>query len=110
VLRRAADGSRGGLWQLKEWGRWLAIAVQFVGLAQYAVYIARPSLLTDYAAEVNRTMNVNQPQMPAHFQSMIYEISFGFGMLILIAIVWILIHYRAAFRRPIEPRRSNPRR
>ena len=92
-----------GLWRLKEWGRWLAIAVQFVGLAQYAVYIARPSLLTDYAAEVNRTMNVNQPQMPAHFQSMIYEISFGFGMLILIAIVWILIHYRAAFRRPIEP-------
>ena len=97
-----------GLWRLQEWGRWLAIAMQFVGLAQYVVYLARPSLMAGYAAEVNKAMNVNQPQMPAQFQNTMYEISFGFGMLLLIAAVWILIHYRGAFRRPVAPPQIEP--
>jgi len=58
-----------GLWRLEEWGRRLALALQVVGLAQYAVFIVRPSLLTDYTAELNQTMNLAQPPMAAPFQT-----------------------------------------
>jgi len=34
-----------GLWQLKEWGRRLALGLQVLGLAQYVVYLVRPSLM-----------------------------------------------------------------
>lgn len=95
-----------GLWRLEEWGRRLAMAMQLIGLAQFVVYIVRPSLLTNYSAEIDRTMNVTQPQMPAQFQNMIYGVSFGFGILLLIAIVAILHHYRGAFGQSIGPSRT----
>jgi hypothetical protein len=34
---------------------------------------------------------------------MFYIPVFGFSILFLIAIVWILIHYRGAFVRPVVP-------
>ena len=43
-----------GLWQLKEWARRLAMVMQVFGLAQFVVYMARPSLLTNYSTEVNQ--------------------------------------------------------
>jgi hypothetical protein len=77
--------------------------MQVVGLAQLVLYIIRPSLITDYSAEVNQAMNVPQPQSPAQLQTMMYDVSFGFGALLFVAIVWILIHYRGVFRHPNAP-------
>jgi uncharacterized membrane protein (DUF2068 family) len=96
-------GAAVGLWRLKEWGRRLAMVVQVVGLAQYAVYLVRPSLMTNYSAELNRALHLSQPQAPPQFQTMFYIPIFGFGILFLVAIVWILIHYRGAFVRPVVP-------
>jgi hypothetical protein len=82
--------------------------MQVVGLAQLVLYIVRPSLLTDYSAEIDRAMNVPQPQLPAQLQTMMYDVSFGFGALLLLAIFWILIHYRGAFSRPAAPQENQP--
>lgn len=98
-------GAGVGLWKLEEWGRRLAMAIQVVGLAQYVVFLLRPSLLTDLIAEVNRTLNANQPQLPAKFQILMFDVSSGFGMLIVIAFLWILIHYRNVFSHPLAPPR-----
>jgi uncharacterized membrane protein (DUF2068 family) len=92
-----------GLWRLEEWGRRLAIAMQAIGLVQYVVYIARPSLMTRYSEEINRMMNLPQAQPPVQLPTMFYIPVFGFSILFLIAIVWILIHYRGAFVRPVVP-------
>ncbi|HUV69142.1 MAG TPA: hypothetical protein VMW15_05725 [Terracidiphilus sp.] len=89
-----------GLWQLREWARRLALAMQFIGLAQNVVLLARPSLMTRYTEQINRQMNLPQPQGVAQFQTAIYAISFGLGTLFLLAVVAILHHYRAAFNIP----------
>ncbi|MGP8173962.1 MAG: hypothetical protein ACLP7O_05375 [Terracidiphilus sp.] len=91
-----------GLWQLKEWGRLLALGMQAFGLVNTAVYILRPALMLRYSAEIQQRMTPMQPQMPERFQTMIYSASFGFGVLLCIAIAAILIYYRKAFQRPIE--------
>jgi hypothetical protein len=91
-----------GLWQLKEWGRRLTLAMMVFGLAQSVVYLLSPSLLVRYTAEVNRSLSPTQPQLPAQFQSTIYMASFGFGILFCVAIGWALIYYRGAFGRPAE--------
>lgn len=92
-----------GLWRLEEWGRRLAIVLQVAGLAQNAFYMVRPSLLAEYSAEMDRAMDIAQPQMPAQFQTMLYDVSFGFGIVLVMAVLWILIHYRGAFRPPDAP-------
>jgi hypothetical protein len=93
-----------GLWQLKEWGRLLALAMQAFGLVNTAVYILRPALMLRYVAEIQQRMTPMQPQMqlPERFQATMYSVSFGFGVLLCIAIVAVLIYYRKAFQRPIE--------
>jgi hypothetical protein len=93
-----------GLWQLKEWGRLLALAVQALGLVNTAVYLVRPSLILRYYAEIQQRMNPMQPQMqlPERFQTTIYSASFGFAILLYIAIAAILIYYRKAFQCPAE--------
>jgi hypothetical protein len=91
-----------GLWQLKEWGRRLALAMQAFGLVNTAVYLVHPSLILRYSAEIQRRMTPMQPQLPERLQTMMYSVSFGFGVLICIAIAGILIYYRKAFQRPIE--------
>jgi len=102
----AAAGA--GLWRLEEWARRLALAMQVVGLVQLVLYIVRPWLLTDYSAEIDRAMNIPQPQLPAQLQTMMYGVMFGFSAMLLIAIVWILIHYRGAFRPPAAPLENQP--
>jgi hypothetical protein len=97
-----------GLWRLDEWGRKLALGVLAFGVVQAAVYLVRPSLLLRYTAEVNRIMGTIQSPLPAQFQTMIYGLSFGFSALFCIAIAAVLIHYRAAFRPPIEPQPGLP--
>jgi len=92
-----------GLWRLEEWARRLAMAIQALGLVQYVIYVAHPSLMTRYSAEINQTMGLGQQQPPAQFQNSIYIVSFGMGILFLIATMWILHYYRGAFARPGEP-------
>ncbi len=91
-----------GLWQLKGWGWWLALAMQAFGLVNVVVYLLRPSLWLRYTAEINQIMLPAQPQLPERFQTMMYSASFGFGVLIYIAITAILIYYRKAFQHPVE--------
>ena len=95
-----------GLWQLEEWGRRLSLGMQAVGLLQYIVLIARPSLMTRYSGEINRAMNLPQPQPSMQFPGTFYILVFGIGILFLLAIVWILIHYRGAFKPTIVPPQS----
>jgi uncharacterized membrane protein (DUF2068 family) len=92
-----------GLWQLKEWGRLLALAMQAIGLVNTAVYLVRPSLLLRYSAEVHQRLTPMQPQpqLPERFHTMMYSISFGFAILLYIAIVVILIYYRKVFQRTV---------
>jgi hypothetical protein len=96
-------GAAVGLWLLQEWGRRLAIAVQVVGLAQYVAYLVRPSLLTDYSAQMNQTMHISQPPASPQLQTMFYIPIFGFGILFLLAILWVLVHYRGVFRQRVAP-------
>ncbi len=95
-----------GLWRLEEWARRLSLGMQLIGLAQFALYIARPSLFTRYSEEIGANMELTtQPQLPAQFQNTIYAATFGFSALLLIAIMAILHHYRRAFGRPDAPAR-----
>jgi hypothetical protein len=89
-----------GLWRLLEWGRLTALALQAFGLAQSCVSLVWPSLMTRNIGRVNPTINVAHAQLMATLHQMMYNVSFTMGVLFLVAIVWILHHYRAAFQRP----------
>jgi hypothetical protein len=91
-----------GLWQLKEWGRLLALGMQALGIVFCGVYIVRPSLMLRYIAEIQKRLTPMQPQLPEGFQTTMYSVMFGFSILLYIAIVAVLIYYRKAFQRPIE--------
>ena len=92
-----------GLWRLQEWERRLSLAMQAVGLLQYVVLLARPSLMTRYTEEISRTMNLPQSQPPMQLPNVFYIPVFAFSTLFLIAIVCVLVRYRGAFRPPIAP-------
>ena len=92
-----------GLWRLEEWGRRLAMAMQLVGLAQFIVFLVRPSLMKDYSVEIDKAMNVPQLPQAAQFQNMLSSAMFGFEILFVFAILATLHHYRGAFRRSIGP-------
>jgi len=99
----ALAGSVGiGLWQLKEWGRLLALAMQAFGVVYCGVYLVRPSLMLRYVAEIQQRMTPMQPQLPQQFQTMMYSASFGFAILLYIAIIVVLIYYRKAFQSSAE--------
>jgi hypothetical protein len=91
-----------GLWRLEEWGRRLMLALQALALVQNVVYFVCPSLLIRSIAEVNQAMNLPQQQLAAPFQSMLFRVSFGAGILLIIAIVWVLHYYRGEFKRLAE--------
>ena len=93
-----------GLWKLKPWGWWLALAMQVWGMVSCGVYLLRPSLLLHYSAEVQQRLTPMQPQMqmPQQFQITMYSVSLGFSILFCIAIIAVLIYYRKAFQRTAE--------
>jgi hypothetical protein len=97
-----------GLWRLEEWGRRLALGYLAIGVAQCAVYVVRPSLLDRVSAEMNQVMGTMQSPLPPHLQTMIYSVSFGFSLLFCLAIAAVLVHYRAAFRQPIDQQPGTP--
>ena len=91
---------------LREWGRLLMLGLMAAGLANSVVYLVRPALMLQYNTEFYRRMNVPQPQVPAQFQSLMPIATFGFAILFAFGIAAALIHYRGAFKRPIEPPRN----
>jgi sulfite exporter TauE/SafE len=97
-----------GLWQLKEWSRLLALAMQAFGIVICGVYLVRPSLMLRYVTEIQQRMTPGQPQMPQQFQASMYSAIFGFSILLYIAIIAVLIYYRKAFERPTELSTGGP--
>lgn len=97
-----------GLWQLKEWGRLLALTMTALAVVQCGVYVVRPSLMLRYNTEMYRMMGLPQQQLPERFQTIMYSGMFGFSVLLCIAIAAVLIHYRPAFRRPNEHEPQQP--
>jgi uncharacterized membrane protein (DUF2068 family) len=93
-----------GLWQLKEWGRRLAILVQVVGLVQYTAFLLRPSVFAKYNEQVQTAMKMPQQyQQTAQFNQEMVIFSMSLGMLFLIAILITLHYYRGKFRATTEP-------
>jgi hypothetical protein len=94
-----------GLWQMKKWGYQLALGLMAFGLIQSIVYLVRPSLMLRYMEEVNGAMGSIQSQspLPAGFQTAMTNASFGFSVLFMLAILAVLIRYRAVFDDRGEP-------
>jgi hypothetical protein len=86
-----------GLWQLKEWGRRMELALLALGAVHCLVLLVRPSLLTRMNAEVSRVMQVQQPAWTAHFQTVLYRGTFGFSMVLIAAFIVVLQVYRSKF-------------
>jgi uncharacterized membrane protein (DUF2068 family) len=97
-----------GLWRLEEWGRRLAILMMAIGVAQTAVYAAFPSLMLRYSEQLRLFITPEQVQQQLPFQIWIYRASFGFSVLFAIAMMVVLVHYRAAFQHPAESPRPLP--
>jgi hypothetical protein len=97
-----------GLWRVREWGRLLGLGMLVFGVAQSLVYVVRPSLMLKYSAEMNQMMVPAQPQLPGRFLTLSYSMSFGFSVLLCIAMAAVLIHYRAAFQRRSDPLLTEP--
>ena len=103
-----------GLWRLQEWGRRLALAMQVVGLLQYAVYLVHPSLLVRYSQQIDQKINLTEPQQTLQVQTVLnnqtifYVAAMGFGITFLIVIIWVLMRYRNAFVPPAAPTAAHP--
>jgi uncharacterized membrane protein (DUF2068 family) len=89
-----------GLWQLREWGRRLALGYMAFGLVYSLVFLLWPGLMLRYIAEIDQIVAPMQSPLPQQFQTMMYNASFGFSILYLVAVAWVLIHYRKAFEPP----------
>src|ERR1035438_1782838 len=55
-----------GLWRLEEWGRRLAMAMQLVGLAQFIVYLVRPSLMKHYSLRLAKSVGISGLRRPGN--------------------------------------------
>lgn len=97
-----------GLWQLKQWGWRLALAMQALGLVNTVVYLVRPSLMLRYMVEINKRMVPMQSQLPERFQTMMNSASLGFAVLFIVAITAVLLYYRKVFECPIESSAGDP--
>ncbi len=80
-----------GLWQLREWSRRLMLGVLVLGVAQSAFCAFHPSLIVRYSAEVSKLVSPVPTPLPAHFQSVMLSVSFGFSVLFCIAIAAVLV-------------------
>jgi hypothetical protein len=101
-----------GLWRMQEWGRRLMMGFQVFGIVQCAVVVARPSLYLRYSAEFNRSMNLElnlrSQQLASHFQTIASVGTSCISILIFLAILWVLHHYRARFDQSTGPPQIEP--
>jgi hypothetical protein len=99
-----------GLWQIKKWGWWLALAKYAFGLIHCFVFLVCPSLLLRYRAVIHQMMNPAQPLLSERYHMLIHNAMFGFCVVFIMAILAILINYRKAFQPPadLSPTESVP--
>lgn len=86
-----------GLWRMEEWGRLLALGWMALSAIHVGVYIVFPSLMLRNTAAMQQIMNPMQTQQTPPLDPILYDVSFGFSLLFVLAIMGVLIHYRAAF-------------
>jgi hypothetical protein len=98
-----------GLWRLEEWGRRLTLGLIAYGVANCLVYLAFPSVLLRYEAELHQMMHLPLLQPQTQSENVMMLVSLGFSFLFGIAIAAILVHYRGAFQRAIEPPPNEPK-
>lgn len=91
-----------GLWKMAEWARRLALGFLAFGGLMILAYLVRPELLLRSNEAVYRTMGVAPPAMPQHMQMAMYAITFGFSLLFMAAIAWMLHYYRNRFAPPAQ--------
>jgi hypothetical protein len=97
----AIDAAIGvGLWKLAEWARRLALGFLAFGGVMMLVYLIWPSLLLRNNEAFSRSMGVAQPALPGHLQVAIFVPIFGFSLLFMAAIAWMLHYYRDRFAPP----------
>jgi hypothetical protein len=89
-----------GLWKLAEWARKLALGFLGLGAGMILAYAIWPSLILRNNEAVSRMMGVAQPPMSGHMQIVMYTVIFGFSLLFMAAIAWMLHYYRGHFAPP----------
>lgn len=102
-----------GLWRMQEWGRRLIVGFLAFGVVNCAFVVVRPSLYLRYSAELNRSMNLGlnlrpQPQLGSHLQTILSVGMSCITILILLAIFWVLHHYRGRFDQRMGPPQIEP--
>ncbi|HZP06394.1 MAG TPA: hypothetical protein VFB43_15965 [Terracidiphilus sp.] len=89
-----------GLWRLEEWGRRLTMAFLAFGIVNCMVIVMRPSLVTRYGAEINQALHLaQQSQVPSRFQTIMSVGSSCTSILLFLATIAVLHHYRGKFGR-----------
>jgi hypothetical protein len=89
-----------GLWKLLEWARKLALGFLALGAAMTLAYLVWPSLILRNDEIVYHSMGVARPLSPQHFHTVMYSVIFGFSLLFMAAIAWMLHYYRGRFAPP----------
>ncbi len=89
-----------GLWKLAEWARRLALGYLAVGGTMMVVYLIRPSLMMRNNEAVAQAMGITPTPLPGHVQTVMYGFIFGFSLLFMAAIAWMLHYYRGRFSPP----------
>jgi hypothetical protein len=96
-----------GLWRLHEFSRKLAMVFTGWGLLYTAYYLAFPSALERFHQAYAKyfgalgSFAATPPEM-LEFHSTAMSFSFGLSVLWCVVIVWVLIHYHAAFHPTSE--------
>lgn len=89
-----------GLWKVAEWARRLALAYLAFGGSMIVAYLIWPSLLIRNSEAVAQAMGVAPAPLPNHVQMAMYAFIFGFSLLFMAAIAWMLHYYRGRFAPP----------
>lgn len=112
LIYAALVGASGvGLWRMEEWGLKLALLGQALGIAQSLVYMVRPSLMTNYTAEMNERLHVQAAQTTAAtaaIQGTMMRVTFGMSVLVMAGVIAALHHYRGAFARAGATEEATP--
>lgn len=87
-----------GLWTLREWGRRLAIAWQILGAAQVLVCLFFPLWMVDGNQAMAESMGLPVPSSDPAFEKVMMSFGLSVSLLLLLATLWMLHYYRAAFQ------------
>lgn len=94
----AIAASAYGLWTLREWGRRLSIVLQGLGIVQSLFLATSSRRFLSYNNRLNQSMGLTPPQLEFSQMQPFYWGIASFGILFLAAVLFVLHHYRAAFK------------